>query len=65
MAVDDFTTTVRTVLPGAPAAAQRFIVPITLISCMCLVSGGPESTTRNVCSTVSTRVARTMRARIE
>ena len=32
--VDDFTMMWRTDDPAAPAAARRFIVPMTLISCM-------------------------------
>ena len=60
-----FTTTLRTGLPGAPAAASRFIVPITLISCSVRPVARVESTMRCVCTTVSISVARTMRARIE
>ena len=63
--VDDFTTTLRTVLPGADAAANRFIVPITLISCIVRDDMDVESTTMNVCTIVSTFVAFTMRDRIE
>jgi hypothetical protein len=63
--VEDFTTTLRTVLPGADAAAKRFMVPMTLISCIVRDDIDVESTTRKVCTTVSTFVAFTMRARIE
>ena len=52
-------------LPGADAAANRFIVPITLISCIVAGRIGVESTMRNVCTIVSTWVACTMRLRIE
>ena len=58
-------TTLRTGLPDAPAAASRFIVPITLISCSVRPLARVESTMRCVCTIVSTWVARTMRARIE
>jgi hypothetical protein len=57
--------TSRTVEPGGLAAANRFMVPITLISCS---RGGciwVESTTRKVCTMVSMRAAFTMRDRIE
>ena len=63
--VDDFTTMWRTELPGAPAAANRFIVPITLISCSLRPLMRVLSISRNVCRIVSTCVASTMRARIE
>ena len=57
--------TLRTGLPAAPAAASRFIVPITLISCSARPEISVESTMRCVCRIVSTFVARTMRSRIE
>ena len=63
--MDDFTTTLRTVELGADAAANRFIVPITLISWIVRDFIWVESTTRNVCTIVSIRAAFTMRARIE
>ena len=52
-------------LPAAPAAASRFIVPITLTSCRARPLSFVESTIRWVCTIVSTRVALTMRSRIE
>ena len=54
-----------TVEPGADAAANRFIVPITLISWMRPDRMPVESTTRKVWMIVSTLVAATMRLRIE
>ncbi len=63
--MDDFTTTLRTVEPGADAAAKRFMVPITLISWMVRDFICVESTTRNVWTIVSIFAAFTMRARIE
>jgi hypothetical protein len=57
--------TLRTVDCGADAAANRFIVPITLISCIERRDIWVGSTTRNVWMIVSTWVARTMRDRIE
>ena len=51
--------------PDWPAAASRFIVPITLISCRARLDTRVESTTRNVWTMVSTWVAATMRDRIE
>jgi hypothetical protein len=60
-----FNTTLRTGLDGAPAAASKFIVPMTLISCNVRLVARVESTTRWVCTMVSTWVARTIRARIE
>ena len=60
-----FSTTLRTGLPDAPAAASRLIVPITLISCSVRPLARVESTMRCVCRIVSTWVAATMRARIE
>src|SRR4029078_10532411 len=62
---EDLATTLRPVLPGADAAANRFIVPITLISCIVRLDIIVESTTRNVWTIVSTFVAFTMRDRIE
>lgn len=55
----------RTVLPGAAAAANRFIVPMTLISCIVRDRIWVESTTRKVCTIVSISAAFTIRARIE
>ncbi len=52
-------------LPAAEAAANRFMVPMTLISCMARDDMAVESMTRNVWAMVSTPVARTMRDRIE
>ena len=52
-------------LPGADAAANRFMVPITLISCIVRARAAVESMIRNVWTIVSTRVACTMRLRIE
>ena len=57
--------TLRTVDMGADAAANRFIVPITLISCMARRDICVGSTMRKVWMIVSTWVAFTMRARIE
>ena len=51
--------------PGRPAAARRFMVPITLISCRVRPVARVESTMRCECTTVSISVARTMRERIE
>jgi len=62
---EDFTTTSRTDEPGADAAANRFIVPITLISCIVLGRIEVESMTRKVCAMVSICAACTMRDRIE
>ena len=50
---------------AADAAANRFIVPMTLISCIVRDAHRVESTTRKVCTIVSTWVACTMRDRIE
>ena len=50
--------------PSAAAAARRFIVPITLTSCSRRLLTRVESTSRWVCNTVSTCVARTMRWRM-
>ena len=52
-----FSTTLRTGLPDAPAAASRFIVPMTLISCRARDAARVESTMRCVCRIVSTCVA--------
>ncbi len=57
--------TLRTGLPAAPAAARRFIVPMTLISWSARPEISVESTIRCVCRIVSTLVARTIRSRIE
>ncbi|MND08658.1 hypothetical protein D3C83_314310 [compost metagenome] len=59
------TTTRSTVLPGADAAAKRFIVPMTLISFMARDETCPVFMTRKVWMIVSTLVAATMRLRIE
>jgi hypothetical protein len=59
------TTTLVTRLSGWLAAANRFIVPITLISWTWRPEMWAPSTTRNVWTIVSTCVARTMRDRIE
>ena len=53
------------VLPAADAAANRFMVPMTLISCIERFDIWVGSTTRNVWMMVSTCVARTILARIE
>lgn len=63
--MDDLTITSRTVESGVDAAAKRFIVPMTLISCIERVDIIVGSTTRNVWMIVSTWVARTIRYRIE
>ena len=55
--VDDFTTTWRTGEPDCPAAARRFMVPMTLISCRARLETRVESTTRKVWTMVSTWVA--------
>jgi hypothetical protein len=65
MRVEDFTTTLRTRLSGWLAAANRFMVPITLVSCILREDPWLESTTRKVWTIVSTWVARTIRDRIE
>ena len=57
--------TVRTVDPAAPAAASRFIVPMTLISWSVRLLIIVESTMRKACTIVSICAAFTMRARIE
>jgi hypothetical protein len=63
--VDDFTTTLPTQLSGWLAAANRFMVPMTLISCIRDDDTDDESTSRKLWTIVSTWVARTMRDRIE
>ena len=63
--VDDLKTMWRTGEPGAPAAANRFIVPMTSISWSARAGTSVESTTRNVCKMVSTWVAFTILLRIE
>ena len=63
--VEDFTTTWRTGEPDWPAAARRFMVPITLISCRARLDTRVESTTKKVWTMVSTWVAATIRDRIE
>jgi len=50
---------------AAPAAASRFIVPMTLISCSARPDIDEESTTRNVWMIVSTWVACTIRVSSE
>ncbi len=51
-------------LPGADAAAKRFIVPMTLISFIARDETTPEFMTRKVWMIVSTLVAATMRLRM-
>ena len=51
--VEDFTITVRTVDAGAEAAANRFMVPMTLISWVARRDIWVESTTRKVWMIVS------------
>jgi hypothetical protein len=63
--VDDFTTTLRTDPPGADAAANRFMVPMALISWVWRADICVESTTRKVWTMVSTSVSVTIRARLE
>ena len=63
--VEDFTTMCRTEEPEAPAAARRFIVPITLISWRRAMLIPAEFVTMKVWRMVSTCVAFTMRLRIE
>src|SRR4051794_5373938 len=65
MSVEALSTILFTALPSAAAAASRFMVPMTLTSWMRRLLVRVESTSRCVCSTVSTCVARTMRRRIE
>ena len=55
----------RTEDPAAPAAASRFIVPITLISCIGPLGTVTEFVIMNVWRMVSTWVAFTMRFKIE
>ena len=55
----------RTEDPAAPAAASRFIVPMTLISCICRLGTVVEFVIMNVWRIVSTWVAFTMRFRME
>ena len=55
----------RTDDPAAPAAARRFIVPMTLISCMARRGTVAEFVIMNVWRIVSTWVAFTMRFRME
>ena len=55
----------RTEDPEAPAAARRFIVPMTLISCRRRLLTPPEFVTMKVCRIVSTCVAFTMRLTLE
>src|SRR4051794_37196089 len=64
MSVEALSTILFTALPSAAAAASRFIVPMTLTSWMRRLFVRVESTSRWVCSTVSTCVARTMRRRM-
>ena len=52
-------------LPAAEAAANRFIVPMTLISFIAREDIWPVFMTRKVWMIVSTFVAATMRLRIE
>jgi hypothetical protein len=63
--VEDLSTSFRTDDPGAPAAASRFIVPITFVSWRAREPIVVESTSRWVWRIVSTSVARTRRDRIE
>ena len=55
----------RTDEPAAPAAASRFIVPMTLISCMARFGTEEESVIMKVCKIVSTWVAFTIRFMME
>lgn len=55
----------RTVEFGALAAAKRFMVPMTLISCMRRLVNCVGSTTRNVCRMVSIPHLSTILLRIE
>ncbi len=63
--VEDLTTTCLTGLPAWPAAASRFMVPMTLISCSALPGAFVESVTKKVCTIVSGLVALTIRETIE
>ena len=55
----------RTDEPAAPAAARRFIVPMTLISCMARRGTVVEFVIMKVWRIVSTWVAFTIRFRME
>ncbi len=55
----------RTDEPAAPAAASRFIVPITLISCIARRDTDAEFVIMNVWRIVSTWVAFTIRFMME
>ena len=60
MWVEDLTIALRTEAPPAPAAANRFRVPITLISWRPLPDTVIELVSRKVWTMVSTWVARTL-----
>ncbi len=62
--VEDLTRTLRTLESDLDAAANRFMVPMTLISCMAALDICVGSITRNVWTMVSTWVAFTIRARV-
>ena len=64
MCVEDLTTTCRTGVPGDPAAASRFRVPMTFVSWRDLPERPTELVSKKVWTTVSTWVACTMRCRI-
>ncbi len=55
----------RTDEPAAPAAASRFIVPMTLISCMARLGTEEELVIMKVWRIVSTWVAFTIRFMME
>ena len=55
----------RTDEPAAPAAAKRFIVPMTLISCMARLGTEEEFVIMKVWRIVSTWVAFTIRFMME
>ena len=55
----------RTDDPAAPAAASRFMVPITFTSCITRFGTVAEFVIMNVCRIVSTWVAFTIRLRME
>ena len=55
----------RTDEPAAPAAARRFIVPMTLISCMARLGTEEEFVIMKVWRIVSTWVAFTIRFMME
>ena len=57
--------TCRTEEPAAPAAANRFMVPITLISCIARWGTVTELVIMNVCKMVSTWVAFTILLKME